>query len=971
MIGTASLMVAVLLFVGYIRLTGTKGIPVGETSQIADIPDKSVTGQANQIDKTKIYSANQAVYPIMDPQTKKVLRVFGFESLLNPGQQSNNWQVRRPYMNVFEKKFRCRLDAEEGSIQMEYSGGRPIPKDAHLTGSVVIRLFPEQKQQFGETVIFLDDLNYSSQRSEFFTEGPVELVSAQARLVGRGMQMIYNPQDQRIEYFQIKKLDYLRVKKAAASHVMGKQSVSPDKSVPIKQDAGPAVKTGTSAEGQALPTAEVKEKTSDTAPLKTKLLYQCSVRKDVEIQYGRELIVQGADEVNILNLLLNSSSAESSETTTSSEKTTPDSGLDKPVNQAKTPDTAPQEDTWANRKRLPQTPQDDDNTDVIVLCKGGIVIQPMSSGFKSNEPVTMDVQMTGSPMRVLRQNPLQNEKSLPLILCQSLLYNPSSDRLRLFAGDTAKLVRVFMDTDRNYLETPGNLFWDIKNNYAQVNGSGRIVFDSATQKKSDSPDQSTLQAQVNFGRQMDVFFADSPDTTRGQMFLTAVNLAGGMNAVMGQNGFKTEANSARFEFGQANQLAKARLNGAVRFASDSTSHAAADEALLTFDRDNMLKVADLKGNVAFDSAQGQFTSNDAKIQFAKNESGQLEAQSLTSTTQASLISAVSDPNLPPARFEAKKMDYDLLKGSAFALGPIRFSFYTPADANDPGSSRPVVITAQRNAEFLAGPDKKTIQQAIFHGTVVGESLEEKDNEKTISRFYGDTLTVDLAADAKGRTAIGHVAVTDGDVKLQAIRYLDGAKVNHVELHCVRFDYQEVQKTITAMGPGKIELNNQEIPTDAQAAAKKQALDFRQPCYALMEGFEKLVWRMNEQKLTVDGKKDTLNMSYLTMKDNVPDKLIRAAVSTAELLFAKDDTGKDVLSELTAGGGVYVEQKDEYVLKGQTLRYTGSDGWMHIEGSENRPCFVNGAPAPVIHLNLKTGKIETKLSKSPGSITLPQ
>jgi hypothetical protein len=958
-------MVAVLLFVGYIRLTGTKGIPVSETSQIADIPDKPVTGQANQIDKTTIYSANQAVYPIMDPQTKKVLRIFGFESLINPGQQSNNWQVRRPYLNVFDKKFRCRLDAEEGSIQMEYSGGKPIPKDAHLTGSVVIRLLPEQKERFSETVIFLDDLNYSSERSEFFTDGPVELVSAQARLVGRGMQIIYNPQDQRIEYFQIKKLDYLRIKKAAASHVMGKPSVSPDNSVPIKQGAGPAAKTETSADGPALPAAEVKEKAADTAPVKTGLLYQCSVRKEVEIQYGRELIVQGADEVNILNLLLDSSSAESSE------KITPDSEMDKPVNQEKTPDAVLQGDNWANRKRLPQTPDDDDSTDVIVLCRGGIVIQPMGGIFDPNNSVTMDVQMAGSPMRVLRQNPLQNEKSLPLIQCQSLLYNPSSDKLRLFAGDTAKLVRVFMDTDRNYLETPGNLFWDIKNNYAQVNGSGRIVFDSAVQKQSDSPDQSASQAQVNFGRQMEVFFADSPDTTRGPMLLTAVNLAGGMNAVMGQNGFKTEANSARFEFGQANQLAKARLNGAVRFASDSTAHGAADEALLTFGRDNTLKVADLKGNVAFDSAQGQFTSNDAKIQFAKNESGRLEPQSLTSTTQSSLISAISDPNLPPARFEAKKMDYDLSKGSAFALGPIRFSFYIPADANDPGSSAPVVITAQRNAEFLAGPDKTTIQQAIFHGTVVGESLEEKENEKTVSRFYGDTLTVDLAADARGRTAISHVAVTDGDVKLQSIRYLDGAKVNHVELHCVRFDYQEAQKTITAMGPGKIELNNQQIPAGTEAAAQKQPLDFRQPCYALMEGFDKLIWRVKEQKLMVDGKKDTLNMSYLTMKDNVPDKLTRAAVSTAEMLFAKDDTGKDILSELTADGGVYVEQKDEHVLTGQTLRYTGNDGWMHIEGSENRPCFVDGAPAPVIHLNLKTGKIETKLSKSPGAVTLPQ
>jgi hypothetical protein len=107
-----------------------------------------------------------------------------------------------------------------------------------------------------------------------------------------------------------------------------------------------------------------------------------------------------------------------------------------------------------------------------------------------------------------------------------------------------------------------------------------------------------------------------------------------------------------------------------------------------------------------------------------------------------------------------------------------------------------------------------------------------------------------------------------------------------------------------------------------------------------------------------------------MKDNVPDKLIRAAVSTAELFFAKDEKNKDILSRLTADGGVYVEQKDEHVLKGQTMCYTGTDGWLHIEGSEKQPCFLDGALVPVIHYNIKTGKVETKLSKTPGAVILP-
>jgi hypothetical protein len=45
--------------------------------------------------------------------------------------------------------------------------------------------------------------------------------------------------------------------------------------------------------------------------------------------------------------------------------------------------------------------------------------------------------------------------------------------------------------------------------------------------------------------------------------------------------------------------------------------------------------------------------------------------------------------------------------------------------------------------------------------------------------------------------------------------------------------------------------------------------------------------------------------------------------------------------------------------------------VHIEGSENRPCFADGARVPVIDYNFQTGKLKFKLSKSPGAISLPQ
>ncbi|MBA4398238.1 MAG: hypothetical protein C0394_12760, partial [Syntrophus sp. (in: bacteria)] len=313
----------------------------------------------------------------------------------------------------------------------------------------------------------------------------------------------------------------------------------------------------------------------------------------------------------------------------------------------------------------------------------------------------------------------------------------------------------------------------------------------------------------------------------------------------------------------------------------------------------------------------------------------------------------------PARFEAKKIDYDLTQGAAVAAGPVQFSFYTPADANDPGSSVPVVISAQKNAEFFAG-DKKSIRQVVFNGNVVGDATEDKPGDKSIRRLYGDTLTVDLAADSNGKTQMAHIAVTNGDVRLEALRFLNDIKSSHVKLNCKRFDYDGASQAIVAAGPGEIQLNNQDIPA-VDPNAQAQSLDFRQPCVALVNGFDTMTWLRPQNQIRVNGSKESMNLSYMTIKDGKPDAITNAQMMNAVLQIAQDANGRDMLKELTADHGVFMEQVGKHTLKGQKLRYTGDDGWVRIEGDETQPCFVDGIKAPMINYNLQTGQLKTQLS----------
>jgi hypothetical protein len=741
-IGVAATLITAALFAAYLRLTGNKGISISGGSAVQDVPDRPFDPQAKRIDDTIIHSAEQSRYTILDPRTKRVYRIFGFEKLLNPGSQSNNWQVEKPYINFFEKQFNCRMDAERGIFEVETSGGNPVPQNAQFTGKVAIRLQPTQGQGFKETVILMDDLSYSSERSEFFTNGPVELVSAQARLVGKGLLMIYNPASQQIEYFEIQKLDYLRLKNVVAARLLGQsaETTAIAQKEPDSQDSSfsqgglPRSNEGEldSSAPQALDQSpNPSQNEPNAAPL-----YQCTLNDKVRIVYGNQAIIKSADQINIINVIFGGKTDTATKTAEPNQIASAPADNNQPADQ--TPPAQKEENVeWANRTKLPATPADDDAQDVLVTCRGKLIFRPMSI---------------------------------------------------------------------------------------------------------------------------------APATTA------------------------------------------------------------------------------------------------MSVQADANESALAAAQETAAESES------SDPAQKLARFEARKIDYNLTQGNAMAAGPVRFSFYTPADANDPGSSVPVVITAQKNAEFFAG-DKKSIRQVVFNGNIVGDATEEKPSDKSIRRLYGDKLTVDLAADPNGKTQMAHVAVTDGSVRLEALRFLNDVKTSHVKLNCKRFDYDGALQTIVAAGPGEIQLNNRDISA-ADPNTQSQSLDFRQPCVALINGFDTLTWLRPENKIRVEGSKESMNLSYMTIKDGKPDKITNAQAMNAVLQIAQDADGRDMLKELTADHGVFMEQVGQHTLKGQKLRFTGDDGWVRIEGDETQPCFVDGVKAPVINYNLQTGQLKTQLSSAPGAVGLP-
>ncbi|HIJ66709.1 MAG TPA: LPS export ABC transporter periplasmic protein LptC [Planctomycetes bacterium] len=317
----------------------------------------------------------------------------------------------------------------------------------------------------------------------------------------------------------------------------------------------------------------------------------------------------------------------------------------------------------------------------------------------------------------------------------------------------------------------------------------------------------------------------------------------------------------------------------------------------------------------------------------------------------------------PARFVADKIDYDMDTDHAFATGPVKFVFYV-SEPNYPDSSRepvPVVITADDNAEFF-GDDNRV----VFNGNVVGTRRTQRPAFIQTSTFRGRKLIVDLAQTGPDSTDIRHVAVVGGKVRLESVRSVDEVAVNHVRLSCSRIDYEASDEIVIASGPGDIQINNENAPMPSEQEADKK-ISLQRPCYALIRGFDELRWFTTANRITADGKTNSVNVSYLPIVEGNLGQIVRAATTHLEANFTETESGQSELATLYTTGGVTYREVGGNEFVGDTLFYDTQKSLITVAGSEEAPCLLNGALADRIKYDLKTGKAKAELASSPGTI----
>jgi len=322
-----SLLAVLVVYFIYNRLSRTPPIPtdtlVTPAGQLADVCDS--TGKVGMLGNVGVGIVKNARYTTLNAQ-KQVEREFGFRELLH--QDGNDWEIEKPYVNIYHRNFNCSITGERAKVTVEVAGGRVTPKQGMLMGNVIIRILPRQKDAGSEMTIYLDDVGFSADKSMFSTAGPIELVSENLRMAGTGLEIVYNGDDERLERLQITNLQSLRIKQWSQGTVL-----------------------------QSTPDANnQKQKSENERASKRGKYYQCTLDKNVRIETPNEQLL--ADALLINDIFIAGGSAEQA-----GKESSPDENI-API-------------PAANRPRAAVS--DEPPSDVSITCDGGIIVTPMGS----------------------------------------------------------------------------------------------------------------------------------------------------------------------------------------------------------------------------------------------------------------------------------------------------------------------------------------------------------------------------------------------------------------------------------------------------------------------------------------------------------------------------------------------------------------------------------------------------------------
>ncbi|UCC99801.1 MAG: hypothetical protein JSW66_07935, partial [Phycisphaerales bacterium] len=299
LIGVVSLGAVLGVYLLYNRMGDSPIMEPGSDAAFmdpaADSNDAALENEMGQIGEVGLGTVRKAKYITLDPKTKRLEREFGFERLLH--ETGDIWEIEKPYMNVYRRNFTCYITADKGEVEVETAVGRTTPRDATFSSNVVIHIVPEGAGSVQESFVYLDNIVFLSDQSLLTTAGPVRFVSEDAQMQGTGLELIYNDQAERLEYFKIADLESLRIKSTQAAAI---STGTPAAEAPAQAETAPGERPEPNTATVAAEAPEQAESAPPEMPPQVQgEFYKCILSRNVLVDAPDQLIF--ADEILYLN----------------------------------------------------------------------------------------------------------------------------------------------------------------------------------------------------------------------------------------------------------------------------------------------------------------------------------------------------------------------------------------------------------------------------------------------------------------------------------------------------------------------------------------------------------------------------------------------------------------------------------------------------------------------------------------------
>jgi hypothetical protein len=374
-IGIISLTAILAIYLLYSRLS-TRPLPdTGKQTEFIDrVADSNVTdfgSKVGRVGDVGVGTVEKAYYEDRNDENQELERVWGFERLLSKSRDM--WETEKPYMNIYQRNFTCYITADTSNLRVETAVGKSTVKDATFTSNVVVHIVPVSSGGINESYIYLDDITFLSDKSLLSTVNSVRFVSKNARMLGTGLELVYDDVLERLEYLWIFNLESLHINSSQLNSISGsknkaEKAADTNGRAKIEQPKESAV-TADKATAQTNLTQPVP----DTAKGE---FYRCLLSKNVFIDSPEQLIF-ASDEIFISDILWSKSSEGQSDPTETDART---ASMDQKNFAGEAAGQGAQSSDITDVNNLPASRPEEPNEsidelmDVIVTCDNGFVV---------------------------------------------------------------------------------------------------------------------------------------------------------------------------------------------------------------------------------------------------------------------------------------------------------------------------------------------------------------------------------------------------------------------------------------------------------------------------------------------------------------------------------------------------------------------------------------------------------------------